>query len=79
MWQTYTFTENLNERGIWSFSVYDADEREVYAYRFEGGEDESSIIEDGFMRHQSDFVGLAKYLTSLGILGKGDRIRGLTS
>lgn len=38
------------------------------------GEDETSIIDDGFMKHATDIDGLQEYLIQLGIMKSGDQL-----
>lgn len=64
----YTYHINLNERGSFYADVRNEDEKTVMEIK--GGnelaEDESSLVEDGFMRHFQDVEGLAEYMRSLG-------------
>jgi hypothetical protein len=72
----YKFVVNLNERGSFSASVYDAEDNSVYELRGgdELGEDESSLVDDGFIRSFEDLDGLAKYLQSIGIIPANTRV-----
>lgn len=72
----YSYVVNLNERGCFSASVYDSNEKSVYEVRGgdELGEDESSLVDDGFMRHMEDLDGLTSYLQSLDAIPAGARI-----
>lgn len=72
----YSYVVNLNERGCFSASVYDSNEKSVYEVRGgdELGEDESSLVDDGFMDHMEDLEGLTSYLQSLSIIPAGARI-----
>lgn len=72
----YEFIVNLNERGSFSASVYDSSGKSVYELRGgdELGEDESSLVDDGFMRHMEDLDGLTSYLQSVSIIPAGTRI-----
>ena len=64
----YTYHINLNERGCFYADVRDADGKTVFEVK--GGDElpegESSLVEDGFMRHLTDVDGLAEYMRSLG-------------
>ena len=72
----YEFIVNLNERGSFSASVYDSNGKSVYELRGgdELGEDESSLVDDGFMRHMEDLDGLTEYLQSISIIPAGSKI-----
>ena len=63
---------NLNERGSFYADVRNEQGTTVFEVRDgnELGEDESSLVEDGFMRHNEDLEGLQSYLQSLGIIPK---------
>lgn len=66
----YGYYIDLNERGGFSASVRDINDKTVYTIRAgnELSEDETSIFDDGFMRHQDDVSGLTKYLQQLGVI-----------
>jgi len=54
---------SYEERGVWTIDVTDAKtDKSVWDYRFEGGEDETSLVDDGFMRNMQDISGLEEYL-----------------
>jgi hypothetical protein len=60
---------NLDERGSFSADVRDAAGKTLFEIKAgnELEEGETSIFEDGFMKHKHDMDGLADYLTDLGI------------
>ncbi|TAL63666.1 MAG: hypothetical protein EPN79_16055 [Burkholderiaceae bacterium] len=66
----YGYYIDLNERGAFEADVRDEAGRTVYEVRAGTslGEDESSLVDDGFMRHLQDLDGLATYLKSMGVL-----------
>lgn len=72
----YEFIVNLNERGSFSASVYDSNGKSVYELRGgdELGEEESSLVDDGFLRHMEDLDGLTEHLQSLSIIPAGSKI-----
>lgn len=67
---------DLDERGDFYADVRDVAGRTVFEIR--AGDlldpDESSIFEDGFMRHKSDLKGLTDYLRDLGVIGTQDQV-----
>src|SRR5688572_28823338 len=67
---------NLNERGSFYADVRDENDATLYEVRAgdELGEDETDLVEDGFMRDLMDTRGLTEYLQSLGIIGATDHI-----
>lgn len=67
---------NLDERGAFLADVRSAEGKTVFEIRAgnELGEDETSIFDDGFMRHKDDLRGLQDYLVQLGVLQPGDEI-----
>lgn len=67
---------NLDERGSFSADVRNTAGETVYEVKAgdELGEDESSIIEDGFMKNTTDTDGLCDYLKSLGIIPEGAKL-----
>jgi len=73
----YEYVINLNERG--SFYADVRDERGKTVFEVRGGNeldsDESSIVDDGFMRHFEDVSGLEDYLRELGVIGSLDTLR----
>lgn len=70
--QIYGYYIDLNERGSFRASVRDRQDRVVYEIRAgnELQDDETSIFEDGFMRHERDVPGLESYLRDLGVISK---------
>ena len=70
----YNYHINLNERGSFFADIRDDDENTVY--EFEAGNElkeyESSIFDDGWMKHPEDIGGLAEYLMDIGIMKSGD-------
>ena len=72
----YTYNVNLNERGSFYADVRDENENTVFEIKAgnELGEDESSIFEDGFMRHQDDVSGLTEYLRDIGVISQTSEI-----
>lgn len=87
-YQDYYYWINKNERGEFSASVLDADitkttkANEIFTIGQETLDDEdlengcnpNYLVDAGYMDHNTDMVGLAKYLVEVGILEKGDRI-----
>lgn len=73
---TYRHVVDLDERGSYLASVRDEADRTVFEIRAgaELGEDETSIFDDGFMRHRDDMDGLTEYLVHLGIIPAGSEI-----
>jgi hypothetical protein len=66
----YHYHINLDERGSFYADVRDENGKTVYEIK-EGNElpeGESSIFEDGFMKHKNDLVGLEEYLKQMGIM-----------
>ncbi len=72
---TYGYRVNLHERGEFSADVVEDDGHELYQVRSDP-DDESIVheIDDGWMRHTGDLVGLTDYLVHLGIIAAGSRI-----
>ena len=70
----HTYHINLNERGSFYADVRDVNEKTVFEIRAgnELEDGESSIFEDGYMRHTTDTAGLENYLHELGILSGKD-------
>jgi hypothetical protein len=64
------------ERGEWTLDVSDPQTQEsIWDYRYDGsGENESSIIEDGFMKHTTDIDGLEKYLKQMEVIASDDHL-----
>ena len=67
---TYTYHINLNERGSFYADVRNSSGKTVFTIKAgnELGTEESSIFEDGYMKHIHDMQGLQKYLVSMGIM-----------
>lgn len=64
----YTYHVNLDERGSFYADVRNEDGKTVLEV-FGGNElpeGESSLVDDGFMRHFRDVDGLAEYMRSVG-------------
>jgi hypothetical protein len=72
----YEYHINLDERGSFLADVRDEQGKTVFEIRAgnELEEGESSIFEDGFMKHPQDIDHLHNYLSSLGILKEGDNL-----
>jgi hypothetical protein len=67
---TYTYHINLDERGSFYADVRNSSGKTVFEIKAgnELGPDETSIFEDGFMRHTHDMDGLKEYLVSMGVM-----------
>lgn len=67
---------NLDERGSYSADVRDADDKQIFLILAgdELSDGESSIFEDGFMKHKDDMAGLTDLLISLTLIPAGSRI-----
>ena len=67
---TYAYHINLNERGSFYADVRNTSGKTVFTIKAgnELGPDETSIFEDGFMKHIHDMDGLKQHLVSLGIM-----------
>lgn len=67
---TYEYWINLNERGSFYADVRNSSGKTVFEIKAgdELGPDESSIFDDGFMKHIHDMDGLKAYLVQLGIM-----------
>lgn len=63
----YRYVVNLDERGVYSASVLDCTDKEVF--HVENEEDGSLwLCDDGFMKHCEDMDGLTVYLIDMGII-----------
>ena len=66
----YKYFINLNERGSFYADVRDEKGKTVYEVR--GGnelpEDETSLVEDGYMKNFTDAYGLQEYLKEIGVI-----------
>jgi hypothetical protein len=64
---------NLDERGGFFADVRDVQGKTVVEIKtgnaLDDGEEESMIVEDGFMKHKADIDGLTEYLRSVGAIG----------
>lgn len=67
---TYTYHINLDERGSFYADVRNSSGKTVFEIKAgnEIGPDESSIFDDGFMKHPHDLDGLKQHLVNLGIM-----------
>jgi hypothetical protein len=75
--QPFTYHINMDERGSFCADVRDANEKEVFTIKA-GDElqpDESSIFEDGYMKHKDDVQGLRDYLVELKIMRDKDTLK----
>lgn len=74
----YTYTINLDERGSFYADVRDPGGNTIFEIKagneLEPGE--TSIFEDGFMKHKKDLVGLKQYLVQLGIMKEDQKLVG---
>lgn len=79
--KTYGYYVNLDERGSFNADVRDRSGKSVYEVKAgdELKEGESSIFEDGFMKHKDDLVGLTKYLREMGVIEKDSIILDMMS
>lgn len=68
--KNYEYVIDLDERGSFLADVRDPDGRTVYEVRGgdELGEDDTSLVEDGFMRSFTDTDGLADHLRQMKII-----------
>lgn len=73
----YIYYINLDERGQFYADVRNPDTDEsIYEIKIGYGEDEdNNPIEDGYMRHTEDIIGLEKYLKEMGIINQEDTIK----
>lgn len=67
---------NLDERGDFNADVRNENGKTVFEIQAGAslGEDETSIFEDGFMRHKEDVAGLESYLKDLGVIPGDARV-----
>lgn len=72
----YGYYIDLDERGSFAADVRDAAGKTIFEIRAgdELAEGESSIFDDGFMRHKDDLAGLQEYLQQLGIISAADEV-----
>ncbi|MDR2032817.1 MAG: hypothetical protein LBP86_11350 [Azoarcus sp.] len=68
--RTFHYHVNLDERGSYDADVRSPDGQTVFEIRAGNllDEGESSIFEDGFMRHGKDMDGLTDYLRQLYVI-----------
>ena len=73
---TFEYHINVDERGSFFADVRDESGETVLTIKAgnELEEGESSIFEDGFMKHKGDMDGLHEYLEELGIANDGDKL-----
>ncbi len=72
---TYGYSINLNERGLFSADVVEDDGHVLYEVKSDPDDwDTIHEVEDGWMRHAQDVVGLTAYLVHLGVIARGSRI-----
>lgn len=66
----YYLVVNLDERGEYSATVYNPDDKSVF--EIDSAEYMSELIEDGFLKYKADedLLGLTRYLISVGIIPK---------
>lgn len=67
---------DIDERGSFRADVRDETGKTVFEVLAgnELGEDESSLVDDGFMSHTSDIDGLQTYLQSMGVMSSSDTL-----
>lgn len=72
----YVYRIDLNERGCFRAAVEHERGHDVLTILAgdELAEDETSIFQDGWMRHTQDENGLREYLKHLGIMEDGDTL-----
>ena len=72
----YTYWINLDERGSFRADVRNSNGKTIFNILAgdELGPDESSIFEDGWMKHKNDLEGLREYLVHLGIMSKETKL-----
>lgn len=70
----YFFFINLEERGSYYADVRDANDKTIYEIRIDGSDGDSTIFEDGYMKHTHDIRGLESHLKTLGLIGKDDEL-----
>ncbi|WP_455233224.1 hypothetical protein [Geopseudomonas aromaticivorans] len=74
--QTFGYYIDLDERGDFQADVRNAQGQTVFEVRAGNslGEDESSLIEDGYMRDTHDLDGLTSYLIDLQVIPAGAQV-----
>lgn len=72
----YGYYVNLFERGSFLADVRNEDGQSILEVRggAELGEDETSLIDDGYMRHFHDLAGLKDYLVGMGAMLPNDQL-----
>lgn len=72
----YEYNINLDERGSFYADVRDEDGKTVFTIKAgdELEDGESSIFDDGYMKHKNDLRGLEEYLKQLGIMEPGSKL-----
>lgn len=74
--KTFKYCIDLDERGSFRASVRDEDGKVHFSVL--GGneieEGESSLVDDGYMRHFKDIKGLESYLKDMNIISQDDRL-----
>lgn len=75
----FTYHINLDERGSFCADVRNSEEETVFTIKSgdELPEGETSIFEDGFMKHKDDMSGLEDYLMEMGIIPIGATIQNM--
>jgi len=73
---TYQYYINLDERGYFYADVRNSSGKTVFEIKAGDSlpEGQTSIFEDGFMKHKDDLEGLRKYLVQLGIMKEGQTL-----
>jgi len=73
---TFKYHINLDERGSFYADVRNQDGKTVFEIKAgdELGPDETSIFEDGWMKHKDDLGGLKAYLVDLGIMSPSQKL-----
>jgi hypothetical protein len=73
----YTYTIDLNERGLFQAHVSDCSDKVVWEYSHDPDAEnpELDLVTDGFVKHVEDVDGLEKYLKSIGVLPENAVLR----
>jgi hypothetical protein len=71
---TYGYSVNLDERGQFYADVRSEDGRTVFEVRSADSDDESDLVQDGFMSNWLDIAGLSSYLEQMGVIENGATI-----
>lgn len=73
--RTYMYVINLNERGDFYADVREDDENGDTIFEICSNDDGTIwTIEDGFMRHVNDLIGLQNYLVEWGFMDINDTL-----